>query len=111
MANSSNITGSVVTKVAQAHEDTANTIKQQGQQVEDIINNMTSTNKGAMANACSQAGTQLTSSLNDIYTKLMDMSAQIKKAVNQYDSQDSDGASGISSIGQNMSPVGSFLAG
>ena len=45
------------------------------------------------------------------FTKLQDMATLVNQAVKQYGAHDSDNASSVGKVGQNMSPVGTYLVG
>lgn len=111
MTNPASIDQSAVSNVAQMHYDTASNIDQQRQQVEQIIADMASHSKGDMVTACQDVSRQWDGEMRDIYNKLQNMAGLVNQAVKQYGGHDSENAGSVSKVGQNMSPVGSYLAG
>lgn len=111
MTNPASIDRSAISNVAQMHYDTASNIDQQRQSVEEIIADMASHSKGDMVAACQNVSQQWDAEMRDIYNKLQDMAGLVNQAVKQYGGQDSDAASSVGKVGQNMSPVGNYLAG
>jgi uncharacterized protein YukE len=111
MTSPANIDRSAVSNVAQRHYETASNIDRQRQLVEEIIADMAANSKGDMVVACQNVSQQWDAEMRDIYNKLQDMAGLVNQAVKMYGGQDADAGSSVSKVGQNMSPVGSYLAG
>jgi WXG100 family type VII secretion target len=111
VTNPASIDRSAISNVAQMHIDTASNIDKQRQFVEEIIADMAAHSKGDMVTACQNVSQQWDGEMRDIYNKLQDMANLVNQAVKQYGAHDSDNASSVGKVGQNMSPVGTYLVG